>query len=335
MSDNIRVDLIPTVTDPSTIDWEALTGGGDLNPDMILPRVTAPTVTDPSSGITPTVDVIRPPWMTDAMYNEWLGYYLNAGGDAVPNANNRALELFRNSSNYESYFPGIKRDDGVIRYSNNPEQTYYNNMEGYRNAIEGTGITDTSYFNEKLISLIEGDVSVNEFSQRTSAIFNRVLNAGDSIRSYYQQHFAIDMSDAAIVASLLDEQVGTDILNRNISIAEIGGEAQVRDFNLTRDFVETLVDVGGMDRREAQQFFGSAEVLLPTLSALAARHGDAKDEFDLLDLAKAQGFAGSGDGQLQRLGRLQAQESSDFTGGAQLDFIRDERSGGVAGLSTT
>ena len=71
-----------------------------------------------------------------------------------------------------------------------------------------------------------------------------------------------------------------------------------------------------MDRGEAQRLFGSAEGLLPTLGALARRHGDADDDFDIQEFTKAA-FLDDPE-QLSRLGRLQSQEQAQFTGGAQI-----------------
>ena len=277
--------------------------------------------------------VIRPPWMSDQMYAEWIEYYLDAGGDAVPGASTVATERFRQSPNYEAYFPGIKREDGTVRYEQNPEQTYYQNIQGYMNAVEATGIQNPELFADGYVELIMGDVSVNEFASRTSAIYNRVLTAGDGIRAYYAENFGIDMSDAGIVASLLDERVQSDILARNITMAEIGGVASLRNFDLTRDFVEELVDVGGVDREEAERLFGTADRLMPMLSALAARTGDPDDTFDIREFAAAGTVEGLMDpAQRMRMNRLIAGEEAQYTGGAQIDYARSRTTGGVTGL---
>ena len=136
------------------------------------------------------------------------------------------------------------------------------------------------------------------------------------------------MSREGIVASLLDQKVQSDILNRNITMAEIGGEAAQRDFDITTGFVDMLADQG-FDRGEANKLFGSAQRMLPMLGALASRHGDPDDSFDISEFTDA--YLNDPE-QQKRITRLQAQEASTFTGGAQLDYVRGQ-SGGVTGLA--
>jgi len=274
-------------------------------------------------------EIVRPIWMSEVMYQEWLGYYTEAGGEAGGDeSRNRATEEFRASDTYESYFPGIKRDDGAIRYAESPELTYHSNLASYRNAVEATGIVDASIFEDGFIELIKGDVSPNEFAQRTSAIYNRVLEAGPGIRDYYAGEFGIDMTREGIIASLLDEKVQTDILNKNITMAEIGGTAIDRGFDLTSEFVNMLANEG-MDRGEARKLFGTAERMLPMLQSLATRHGDSDDTFDITEFTEA-GYLDDPE-QMSRINRLQAQEQASFTdvGG----IARSRETGGLTGLT--
>lgn len=272
-------------------------------------------------------EIVRPGWMTDEMYQEWFGYYLDSGGEVVPDSGTRATELFRASPNYESYFPGIKREDGSVRYTTDPEQTYEANMIAFRNTVEGLEM-DPNIFDEEYIALIEGDVSPDEFTTKVNALEARVMSQGPGIRDYYADLLGIDMTRAGILASLMSERVETAVLNRQITMAEIGGEAQGREYDLSTEFVELLARAG-MDRAEAQRQFGSAERMLPMLGALAARHGDTDDTFDITELIG--GTFLDDPTQMNRIDRLRAQESSTFTGGAALDYAR-QRTGGVTGL---
>jgi len=83
---------------------------------------------------------------------------------------------------------------------------------------------------------------------------------------------------------------------------------------------------------EAQQFFGNAAMLVPTLSVLASRNADPDDDFDLTEFTQAQIF--DDPTQRRRMRRLLAQETASFTGGAQIEFRRGQ-TGGVAGLAQT
>jgi hypothetical protein len=136
------------------------------------------------------------------------------------------------------------------------------------------------------------------------------------------------MTVEAILASLMSDRVENAVLTRQITMAEIGGEASMRNFDITTTFVD-LLEQQGMDRGEAQQFFGTAEAILPVLGALAQRHGDLDDTFDLFELAQAEVFLDAG--QSKRIQQLVTQEEAMFTGGAQVELARTE-TGGLGGL---
>ena len=275
-------------------------------------------------------EIVKEPWMTDEMFAVWLDYYYESGGTGVTGSEARASTLFRDDARYVEWFPGIKREDGMIRYTGAyPEQQYYNNMAAYRNAIEGVDI-DPTKMEAEYVQLIEGDVSPDEFRARVDNLYRRVLSQGDAIRDWYGENFGINLTNAGIIASIMSDDVGNAILEGRMTMAEIGGEATKRNFDITAQFVDMLENEG-MNRAEAQQFFGSAERLVPVLGALAARHGDPDDSFDIIEFAEAQVFGDPT--QIRRIERLRAQEESTFTGGAQVDYMRD-RLGGVAGLTT-
>lgn len=275
-------------------------------------------------------EIVKEPWMTDEMFNEWVNLYVDAGGSGVAGSAGRATALFRELPEYEKWFPGIKREDGNVRYDNNPELTYYNNINAFRNTVEGFKMTADT-FNEDYISLIEGDVSPAEFEQRTNSLYDRVLKGGAETRDWYAQNLGIPMTDEGMLASLMSNRVETALFNREITLAEIGGQSSMQGFDLTTSFVEMLADEGGMDRKEANRMFGSAASLLPALGALARRHGDPDDTFDITEFAEASAL--DDPIQLARMGRLQSAEQSQFTGGAEVEFERNRATGGVSGLA--
>ena len=200
-------------------------------------------------------------------------------------------------------------------------------MIAFRNTVSGLEM-EPSIFDEEYIDLIMGDVSPDEFTTKVNALEARVMSQGPGIRDYYAELLGIDMTRAGILASLMSERVETAVLNRQITMAEIGGEAAGREYDLSAEFVELLAQAG-MDRGEAQLQFGSAERMLPVLGALAARHGDRDDSFDITEFISGSFL--DDPKQMARITRLQAQEKSDFTGGAALEYAR-QRTGGVTGL---
>jgi hypothetical protein len=183
-------------------------------------------------------------------------------------------------------------------------------------------------FEQEYIALISGDVSPDEFTTKVNALEARVMSMGAGIRDYYSMIEGIDMTREGILASLMSDRIETAVLNRQITMAEIGGEAAGREFDLSTEFVELLAQQG-MDRGEAQRQFGTADRMLPVLQALAARHGDSDDTFDITEYIGGT-FLDDPE-QIARQQQLIAQEESTFTGGAALEFMR-EREGGVTGL---
>jgi hypothetical protein len=273
-------------------------------------------------------EVVKPAWLPEGLYQTWLGAYADAGGSAVPGAANTATEFVRSTPEYDTYFPGLRREDGSLRYAYNPEQTYFTNMASFQNAVESVGM-NPDVFGDEYVDLIEGDVSPQEFQQRVSVLYDRVLASGDDIKNYYSSNFGIDMTDHGILASIMSDKVGDAVLNRQITMAEIGGEAMGRGYDLSKEFVGML-ESEGMSRNEADALFGSADRMLPMLASLAARHGDPDDTFDITEFV---GGAFLSDPEQQaRIERLAAQEQSTFTGGAQLDYARSRTTGGMTGL---
>ena len=274
-------------------------------------------------------EVVKPSWLPEGLYDQWLVAFMDAGGTGVAGAATTATELVRSSPEYDSYFPGLRREDGSLRYEYNPEATYFNNIAAFRNAVEGVNV-NPDIMSDEYIALIEGDVSPTEFGQRVNVLYDRVLSAGSDIRNWYGEEWGIDMTDSGIIASLMSDNVGAAVLEKRLTMAEIGGEAASRNFDLTTQFVDML-EAEGMNRADADRLFGSAESMLPVLGALAARHGDIDDTFDITEYA--EGAFLQDPEQSRRIQRLAAQESSTFTGGAQVDITRSRETGGLTGLA--
>ena len=279
-----------------------------------------------------TIVTFLPDWMLQ--YPQFAKAYLEeiieAGGTANPMAAVSAIELLRQAPEYremyDELFAGSRRDDGTLRLD---ETAYFVRIQGYRNSIGMVSPNlNTHIFDDEYANLIAGDVDAGEFETRVNALYTRVLAAGGDIRNYYGENFAINMTDEGILASLMSPTVGDAILLKQLTMAEIGGTAAEKAFDISSEFV-TLLEQAGMDRAEAQRQFGTAELLLPVLGNLAARHGDADDSFDITEFIGGS-FLDDPE-QVARINRLQAQEASTFTGGAAIDIVR-QRTGGVTGL---
>ncbi len=276
---------------------------------------------------------ILPVWLIDnpQLADQWIVQYIDAGGNANQEfASKAATKYVRESDGYREVFPAMFDDEGNMRFVSDPEASYFRTMETYRQTLRSYDV-NPDIFGDQLHDLIAGSVSAGEFTQRTEAVYENIIESAPAIRQWYMENFAKEMTDQAIFASLIDGPQGSvslAILSDNITMAQIGGEAEIRGIDIDFDFADMLED-SGMTRQGAQEFFGQAASLLPTLSILAQRHGDPDDEFDLNEFTQATIF--DDPEQRRRMRRLIAQERSTFTGGAALDFRRG-RTGGVTGL---
>jgi hypothetical protein len=147
---------------------------------------------------------------------------------------------------------------------------------------------------------------------------------------WYAQNNGLQLSFEAILAAALDpDDIGTKILNRQIGMAEIGGEGIEAGFAPDVGLVEQLYE-RGVTREEAQQEFATAANYVPVLNVLARRHADPDDDFDLEEFVAADVF--NDPTQRRRMRRLMQQERASFTGGRGT-FAQDRETGGVVGLT--
>lgn len=262
------------------------------------------------------------PWLPPYLVQVYEAQWAESGDSELAWAEVRA------HPRYEEFFPGNRREDGTLRYS---EAGYTSAMEGYRQVIESVGL-NPDLFAGRYRELIEGDVSPDEFAaERVMPLYERVLEASPGIIQWYAEQNGLEMTFESILAARFDPQgVGARILNREIGLAEIGGEAYEAGFDIDLDLVESMYQRGAT-RVQAQQTFGKAKQFVPVLNVLASRHADPDDEFDLDEFVATDLF--NDPIQRRRMSRLLAQERATFTGGGAGTFARNRQTGNVAGLN--
>lgn len=271
-------------------------------------------------------EYLIPTWLKDTVLQEiWEEAYIQTGNGA------QALEAVRQSAEYETFFPGNTRDDGTIRLS---EGEYQSTIESYQDSIAAIGINpDLPQWDDMWVELIEGDVDGSEFWQlRVKPIYDRVLNNTAEVMAEFASLQGIALSPEAIIANAINPAIGTAILDKTMSLAEIRGEFASKlapTSTIGGEYFEDLYKYG-VDQNQARQLFGAADTMMPLLSVLAGRHQDPDDDFDIMEFTAASLY--NDPEQATRLRRLMAQERASFqAAGSQLDFIRD-RITGAAGL---
>ena len=263
------------------------------------------------------------PWMPQELIDLYVDSYVEYGDPEL------AWAAVRQSAAYDRFFPGMTRDDGTMRFGD--EQEYIAVTEAYDDVFRSVGL-NPSLWKERYIDLLEGDVSPDELMRdRVMPIYERLIDQGsEAIRQRYADDWGLEMTFESILAAALDpDDIGSRILNRQIALSEIGGEAASSGFNVTKEYAERLYEDKNLTREQADLLFQQAETFVPAMSVLSARHADPDDDFNLEDFVSAELF--SNPQQRRRMRRLIAQENAAFTGGATIDYLRT-REGGVAGL---
>lgn len=254
------------------------------------------------------------PWLSGPLLNIYTGLWKKSGDANLALAQLRAGQrvadgkiISDSNATYENAFPGIVRDDGTLRMT---ELEWFSTREAYGRLFSDFGLNPT-LFEDKYTELIEGEVSAQELAGRLGGAYEQIVGQIPEVKEQYAAWFGAEgMSDQAIFASFIDPDLGDAILNRRISVAQVGGEGLARGFDVEQGFAERLVS-GGVDRGMARNFFVQAEGQLQTLDDLVLRHRDADDTFDLEEFAAANVF-GSAE-QTRRIRRLLRAEASLFT----------------------
>ena len=187
------------------------------------------------------------PWLPAALAEIYMEEYVESGDADLAWASMQA------SPEYDIHFPGNRRDDGTLRYD---EQTYYGIREDYRDTIRTLGI-DPSLFEERYIAMLAGNVKPTEFFTRVNGVVSRVVNAQAEISAAYRDQWGIDFTTEALIASVLDPNLGDQLLNRQITMAEIAGAGAVRGFGVNFDLAAQLFSAD-VDEAQAEALVGAA-----------------------------------------------------------------------------
>lgn len=263
-----------------------------------------------------------PVWMRGTPLEQvYINAWIETGDAAL------ARETVRENPAYDQYFPGNQRDDGTIRYD---EDTYLAIVESYGDSLLSVGV-NPDIFSTRFGELIAGAVSPAEFASRVENVYTRVIDATPEVAQRMDEFYGTGFSTEAVLASFLDPDIGTAILEKRIAVSEVAAEASRRNFNLTLDFANRLYEAGTDTASEAARFFSLAENALPTLSVLAARHADPEDDFTLEDFAASEVFGSAA--ARRRTRTLLAQERASFTTGSLTGVVGSD-SGGLTGLAT-
>jgi hypothetical protein len=257
------------------------------------------------------------PWLKGQLLETFLDVYDTNGGDVQD-----ALRSLRSTEDYKNEFQGIFREDGkTLRFEGDqPELQYIKMKEDFNGLLEQYNL-NPSYFDDKITQLFENDVDPTKFERRLSVAYNTLFPQFDAVKQYYVQNYPAvfptteDITDEAIFASFIDEDVSADIISQRINVSQIGGAFQEQDFAISKEQAQRLVSAG-LTGTGAQQLAQRAEASLGRLQRISQRFTGREDIFGLSEFIESEVF---GEGVSQRLReRLEAEQATAFTreGGA-------------------
>ena len=292
-------------------------GGDDQPPPPVIPGTTEVPGDETEEFDAREYANTNYEWLGDELIEIFLEEYNSNGGD-----DEEAIRVLRTTQAYKDKFRGIFRDDGkTLRIEGNqPERQYIKIKEDYKNLLADYNL-NPNYFEDKIETLFRNDVSPKTFETRLSVAYNTLFPQFEAVKTYYVNNYpnifpsTEDITDEAIFASFIDEDVSADIINQRVNVAQIGGAFLEQDFAISTEQAQRLVSAG-LTGQGAQRIAARAETQLPRLQKLARRFTGREDIFGLSEFIEAEVF-GSGVAERVRE-KLEAEQATVFTreGGA-------------------
>lgn len=257
------------------------------------------------------------PWLGPELSEGFLQEFNTNGGDEE-----EALRVLRTTQAYKDKFPGIFREDGkTLRIDTpTPELDYIKIDEDYTNLLADYNL-NPDYFGNQIQTLFENDVAPRTFEERLNVAYNSLFPQFGAVKQYYVNNYpnifptTEDITDEAIFASFISEDVSADIINQRVEVSQIGGAFLEQDFAISTEQAQRLISAG-VSGTGAQQLAARAETQLPRLQRLASRFTGREDIFGLSEFIESEVF---GDGVADQVrARLEGEQATVFTqeGGA-------------------
>tara|TARA_R100000995_G_scaffold44497_2_gene20917 strand:+ start:2860 stop:3954 length:1095 start_codon:yes stop_codon:yes gene_type:complete len=182
----------------------------------------------------------------------------------------------------ESAFPGIKDDNGNAIYT---ISAYTAQDRNYNVALAEKGLNPfLPILQERKADLFKNQVDPQEFSARLDEVRTNVLDNPnkDAVLSQYNEFFAaqgknIEMTDEALFLLAIAPDVDSFILDERFKIADIGVEASLQGFNLSKGIALDLYE-RGYDMARATELFGTASSALSQVMRAQAQQAGVSPE---------------------------------------------------------
>lgn len=267
-ADKLNADYVPpsgdddtVVTDDAETDPNFFDVDARYNAEYIAPELNYQNVFAEIQA--------RYPYFPQEVLEEYARNWTESGDDLV------AMSRTEQSSVFKKAFPGIRRDDGSMRYT---VGEYLGVKEDMRVQVAEYGL-NPEIFETQFNKLIEGDVSPAELARRLQVVQAEIGENIPAVQQAWAAQFGVPLSAEAILAAVVSPEIEEGLLQGTITAAQIQGEATAAGFATSFARSRALARAGLTQKQAAQTYqFGR------TARALAARAGR---EFTLSDIEEA------------------------------------------------
>jgi hypothetical protein len=235
--------------------------------------------------------------------------------------------LVRQSEPYKQRFIG---NEGLVKAGLSPlsPKDYIDAESEYNNILKRFNLSGLAT-RDTFTSLISGQVSAAELTDRVVNVYDRIRNADPALRAEIDRVEKLSrgqLSDADFAKALLTGETGANELKRKISTAEISAEARQRNLSVAR--AQELQQLG-VTREEARAGFETIAQARPVFEKLTGIYDreqlDPEQSQTELEREVFQGMAS------ERRKRVTQQEQATFSGrsGLASSALSSQRAGQI------
>ena len=258
---SVSDDTVTTVDDAETADPNFFDVDARYNDEYQEPDLNMNSILEDIAT--------RFPYFPTSVLNEYAMNYIDSGDDAVALRKTEASQVFKQA------FPGIRREDGTMRYT---VGEYLGVKEDMRVQVAEYGL-NPEIFETQFNQLIEGDVAPAELARRLEQVQAQIGNNIPAVQQAFAAQFGVPLSAEAILAAVVSPEIEEGLLSGTITAAQVQGEAIAAGFQTSFARSQALARAGLTQQQAAETYqFGK------TAMDLASRAGR---EFVLADVEEA------------------------------------------------
>ena len=255
------------------------------------------------------------PWLDDRLVRIYLDKFAESGSERLAIAEMRVDPIM------DTIYPGIRRDDGTLRMT---EQEYVFAIDSMKASLRKFNLNPNEFVDD-MSSAIAGDVSPMEFDERLEMGYEAVVNNIPEIKQAYLANFGVDLPNESIFAMFVSPTVSKNILEGNIRASQVLGEAESAGITgITTSAASNLVSQG-LTQESARKGFLSASQSLTGIQAAARSQG--RENITAVDYVEATQLGSAED--VEALNRIMAQQKS---GSAVRTGAKKTQTGETTGL---